>query len=167
VLTRPPSIRLQSRQLSYLSPRLTDPWPPRLVVLSSHARGASLLLHWFKILPFVFRSGPKEAHYRHARQFSLSAPEIWHTNCMTCGPGPPCHRLGCLGPRYPSSEISCGDSGARRRVSLNKDSRFLEKGFTPRAAGTISHSLPIACAPLPLCSSAPRPRRRTRCNTHL
>jgi hypothetical protein len=162
VLTRPLSIRLQSRQLSYLSPRLTDPRPPCLVVSSGHARGDSLLLHWFKILPFVFRSGPKEAHYRRVWRFALSTPEIRHTNCMTCGPGPPCHRLGCLGPRYPSSEISYSDSGARGRVSLNKDSGFLEKGFTPRAAGTLSHSLPIACAPLPSCSSAPRPRRRTR-----
>jgi hypothetical protein len=83
-------------------------------------------------------------------------------NCMTCGPGPPCHRLGCLGPRCPSSGISCGDSGARERVSLNKDLGFLEKGFTPRAAVTFSHSLPISCAPLHSCSSVPRPRRRTR-----
>jgi hypothetical protein len=127
LLTRPLSIRLKSCQLPYLSPRLTDPQPPRLVVSSGHARGTSLLLHWFKILPFVFRSGPKEAHYRRARRFALSAPEIRHTNCMTCGPEPPCHRLGCLGPRYPSSEFSCGDSGARGRVSLNKESGFLEK----------------------------------------
>jgi hypothetical protein len=37
VLTRPLSIRLQSRQLPYLSPRLTGPRPPRLVVSSVHA----------------------------------------------------------------------------------------------------------------------------------
>jgi hypothetical protein len=74
---------------------------------------------------------------------------------MTCGPGPPCHRLGCLGPRYPSSGISCGNSGARGWVSLNEDSGFLEKGFTPRAAVTLSHSLPIDCASLPSCSSTP------------
>jgi hypothetical protein len=49
LLTRPLSIRLQSRQLSYLSPRLTDPWPPHLVVSSGHAWGASLPLPWFKI----------------------------------------------------------------------------------------------------------------------
>jgi hypothetical protein len=106
------------------------------VVSSDHARGASLLLHWFKKLPFVFCSGPKKAHYRRVQQFALSAPEIRHTKCMTCGPGHPCHRLGCLGPRYPSSRISCGDSGACGRVSLNRDSGFLEKGFTPRAAVT-------------------------------
>jgi hypothetical protein len=85
------------------------------------------------------------------RWFALSAPEIRHTNRMTCGPGPPCHRLGCLGPWCPSNEISCGDSGTRGRVSLNKDSGFLEKGFTLRAAVTFSHSLPID-APLCLCA---------------
>jgi hypothetical protein len=93
---------------------------------------------------------------------ALSAPEIRHTNCMTCGPGPPCQTLGCLGPRCSSNGISCGISGARGRVSLKKDSCFLEKEFTPRAAVTFSHSLPIGCAPLPSCSSVPRPRRRTR-----
>jgi hypothetical protein len=80
---------------------------------------------------------------------------------MTCGPRPPCHRLGCLGSRCPSSGISCGDSGARGRVSLNKDSGFLEKGFTPRAAVTFSHSLPIGYIPLPSCSSVPHSRCRT------
>jgi hypothetical protein len=94
LLTYSPSIHLRSRQLPYLSPRLTDLRPPRLVVSSGHARGASLLLHWFKILPFVFRSGSKEAHYRRARRFALSAPEVRHTNRMTCGPGSSCHRLG-------------------------------------------------------------------------
>jgi hypothetical protein len=93
---------LRSRQLPYLSPRLTDPWPPRLVVSSGHAWGASLPLHWFKKLPSVFCSGPEEAHYRLVRRFALSAPEIRLTKCMTCGPGLPCHRLGCL------------DLGARR-----------------------------------------------------
>jgi hypothetical protein len=157
-----PSVNhLRSRQLPYLSPRLTNPRPPRLVVSSGHARGASLSLHWFKKLPFVFCSDPKEAHYRRVWWFTLFAPVIRHTKCMTCGPRPPCHRLGYLGPRYPSSEISCGDSGARGRVSLNRDSGFLEKGFTPRAAVTFSHSLPIDCASLPSCSSALRPRRRT------
>jgi hypothetical protein len=38
-------IRLRSRQLPYLSPRLTDPRPPCLVVSSGHARGASIPLH--------------------------------------------------------------------------------------------------------------------------
>jgi hypothetical protein len=53
---------------------------------------------------------------------ALSAPEIQNTNCMTCGAGPPCHKLGCLGPRCPSNGISCGVSGVRGRVSLEKDS---------------------------------------------
>jgi hypothetical protein len=47
VLTHSPSIRLWSRPLPYLSPQLTDPWPPRLVVSPSHARGTSIPLHWF------------------------------------------------------------------------------------------------------------------------
>jgi hypothetical protein len=47
VLTHSPSIRLRSRQLPYLSPQLNDPWPPRLVVSSGHARGTSILLHRF------------------------------------------------------------------------------------------------------------------------
>jgi hypothetical protein len=86
------------------------------------------------------------------RRFALSAPEIWHTNCMTCGPDPPCHRLGCLGPRCPSNGISCGDSGARGRVSLNKDSSFLEKGFTPRA--TVTFCI-LSQSTVPLCLRAP------------
>jgi hypothetical protein len=49
VLTHSSSIRLWSRQLPYLCPRLTDPWPPRLVVLPGHARGALISLHWLKI----------------------------------------------------------------------------------------------------------------------
>jgi hypothetical protein len=93
---------------------------------------------------------------------ALSAPEIRHTNCMTCGPGPPCQKLGCLGPRCSSNGISYGVSGARGRVPLKKDSGFLEKGFTPRAGVTFSHSLPIGCAPLPSCSSIPRLHHRTR-----
>jgi hypothetical protein len=80
------------------------------------------------------------------QRFALSTPKIRHTNRMTCGPGPPCHRLGCLRPWCPSNGISYNDSGARGRVSLNKDSGFLEKGFTPRAVVTFSHSLPIGCA---------------------
>jgi hypothetical protein len=44
-----------------------------------------------------------------ARRFALSATEVQHTNRMTCGPGPPCHRLGCLGPWCPLGEISYGD----------------------------------------------------------
>jgi hypothetical protein len=40
-------VRPRSRQLPRLSPRLTDPWPPHLMVSSGHARGASTPLHWF------------------------------------------------------------------------------------------------------------------------
>jgi hypothetical protein len=58
---------------------------------------------------------------------ALSAPEIHLTNCMTCGPGPPCHKLGCLGPSCPSSGISCGVSGARGRGSLKKDSPHVQQ----------------------------------------
>jgi hypothetical protein len=48
LLTRPLSIHLQSHQLPYLSLLLTDSRPPRLVVLSGHARGVSLSMPWFK-----------------------------------------------------------------------------------------------------------------------
>jgi hypothetical protein len=64
------------------------------VVSSGHERGASLLPHQFKMSPSVFCSGSEEEHYRRAPRFALSAPEVWRTNRMTCGPGPPCHRLG-------------------------------------------------------------------------
>jgi hypothetical protein len=95
VLTHSPSIRLRSRQLPYLSPWLTDRWPQRLVVSPSHARGASIPLHWFKFFPSVFCRGPEEAHYRRGRRFTFSAPGIQHPRSMTRGPRPPCHRLGC------------------------------------------------------------------------
>jgi hypothetical protein len=76
---------------------------------------------------------------------------------MTCGPGPPCHRLGCFGARR--ARFSAASRGASKGV-------FLEKGFTPRAAVTLSHFLPTAApfrlqalrAPLHLCSSAFRRR---------
>jgi hypothetical protein len=95
VLMHSPLIRLQSRQLPYLSPRLTDPWPPCLVVLSGHTWGASIPLHWFKKFPSAFCRGPKEAHYRRERRFALFAPGIRRPRSMTRGPRPPCHRLGC------------------------------------------------------------------------
>jgi hypothetical protein len=66
-----------------------------------------------------------------ARRFAFFALGDRHTNCMTRGPGPPCPRLGRLGARCASDRIS---QGASERV-------FLEKGFTPRAAVTLSHSL--------------------------
>jgi hypothetical protein len=39
--------------------------------LSGHAWSALLLPHQFKMLPSAFCSGPKEAHYRRARDGSL------------------------------------------------------------------------------------------------
>jgi hypothetical protein len=95
-LMHPPSIRLRSRQLPYLSLRLTVLRPPRLVVSSGHAQDALMPLHWFKKLPSVFSRGPEEAHYRRVLRFVPSAPEIRLTKYMTCGPEPLCHRLGCL-----------------------------------------------------------------------
>jgi hypothetical protein len=82
-----------------------------------------------------------------------------HTICMTCGPGPPCHRLGCFGARR--ARFSAASRGASGRVCL-------KKGFIPRAADTLSHSLPTAapfrlralCAPLHSHSSAFRRRSR-------
>jgi hypothetical protein len=95
LLTYLPPIRLRSRQLPYLFPRLTDPRPPHLVVSSGHTRGASIPLCWFKKFPFVFCRGPEEAQYRRERRFALSAPGNQHPRSMTRGPWPPCHRLGC------------------------------------------------------------------------
>jgi hypothetical protein len=70
-----------------------------------------------------------------AWRFAFSVLGDQHTRCMTCGPGPPCHRLGCLGARQ--ARFSVASRGASERV-------FLEKGFTPRVAVTLSHSLPIS-----------------------
>jgi hypothetical protein len=85
----------------------------------------------------VVFGGDEEAHYR-GRWF---APRVAihllrtgdpHTRCMTCGPKPPCQRLGCFGAlRVRFSATSRAASG---RV-------FLEKGFTLRAAVTLLHSL--------------------------
>jgi hypothetical protein len=141
LLMHPPSIHLRSRQLPYLSPRLTDPRPPRLVVSSGHARGASLLLHWFKILPSVFCSGPKEAHYRRARRFALSAPEVRHTNHMTCGPRPPCHRLG-----------SSSAAAPRRRTTSTCDgSLFRRVRWFTLSAPEVRHTNRMTCGPGPPC----------------
>jgi hypothetical protein len=54
------------------------------------------------------------------------------TSCMTCGPGPACHRLGCFGARR--VRFSVASRGASGRVCL-------EKGFTPHAVVTLPHSL--------------------------
>jgi hypothetical protein len=67
-------------------------------------------------------------------RFAFSALGDQHTSCMTCGLGPPCHRLGCLGARR--VRFSATSRGASGRVCL-------EKGFAPHAAGTLSRSLPI------------------------
>jgi hypothetical protein len=80
--------------------------------------------------------------------FALGDP---HATCMTCGPGPPCHRLGCFGAcRARFSVASRGASGGV----------FLEKGFTLRAAVTLSHSLQLLRSfafelSAPLCICAP------------
>jgi hypothetical protein len=92
-----------------------------------------------------------------AWRFAFSALRDLHTSCMTCGPGPPCHRLSYFGARR--ARFSATSRGASKGV-------FLEKGFTPRAAVTLSHFLPTAApfrlralrAPLHLRSSAFRRR---------
>ena len=100
----------------------------------------------------VVFGGDGEAHYR-GRRFAFFALGDPHANCMTCGPRPPCHRLGCLGARR--ARFSAVSRGASGRV-------FLEKGFTPRAAVTLSHSLqlqrPFAFyLSAPLCIRVPLP----------
>jgi hypothetical protein len=88
--------------------------------------------------------------------FALGDP---HTSCMTCGPGPPCHRLGRIGARR--GRFSVASRGASKGV-------FLEKGFTPRATVTLSYFLPTAApfrlralhAPLHLRSSSFHRRSR-------
>jgi hypothetical protein len=90
--------------------------------------------------------------YRHARRFTFSAPEVQRTIRMTCGPRPPCHRLGCLGAHRARFSVAIEERG---RVSLTRTLVSLKKEFTPHAAVTFSYSLPIDCASLPSCSSAP------------
>jgi hypothetical protein len=93
-----------------------------------------------------------------AWRFAFSALGDQHTSCMTCGPGPPCHRLGCFGARW--ARFSAASRSASGRVCL-------EKGFIPRVAVMLSHPLPTVapfrlralCAPLHLRSSALRRRR--------
>jgi hypothetical protein len=68
-----------------------------------------------------------------ARRFTFFALRDRHTSCMTYGPGPPCQRLGRLGARCVSDGISRGASGGV----------FLEKGVSPCAVVTLSHSLPL------------------------
>jgi hypothetical protein len=85
--------------------------------------------------------------------FAFSALGDPHTSCMTCGLGPPCQRQGCLGVHR--VRFSMASWGASKGV-------FLEKGLTPRAAVTLSHSLhslhPFAfelSAPLCICTLLP------------
>jgi hypothetical protein len=87
---------------------------------------------------------------RSSWRFAFSALRGPHTICMTCGPGPSCHRLGCFGVRR--ARFPAASRGASGRV-------FLEKGFTPRAAAMLSHSLHLLCpfafelsGPLCLCA---------------
>jgi hypothetical protein len=98
----------------------------------------------------VVFGGVGDAYYR-GRRFAFFALESWHASCMTCGPGPPCHRLGRFGARR--ARFPAASRGASGRV-------FLEKGFTSRAAVTLSHSLqplrPFAFElSTPLCIRAP------------
>jgi hypothetical protein len=67
-----------------------------------------------------------------AWRFAFSTLGDPHTSCMTCGPGPPCQRLGCFGARW--ARFFAASRGAGGRV-------FLEKGFTPCATVTLSHFL--------------------------
>jgi hypothetical protein len=126
------------------------------MVSSGHARGASLLLHWFKILPFVFRSGPKEAHYRRARRFALFAPEVWHTNYMTCGPGPPCHRL-CLSSAAARRRRTTGACGGSL---YSRARRFAPSAPKVRHTNHMTCGLGPPCHRLGLFIAATR-RRRT------
>jgi hypothetical protein len=93
--------------------------------------------------------------YRCARRFAFPTTEVQRTIRMTCGPGPPCHRLGCLGARR--ARFSAAIEERAEGVSLTRTLVSLKKEFTPRVAVTFS---PIACASLPSCSSVLRPRRR-------
>jgi hypothetical protein len=86
-----------------------------------------------------------------AWRFAFSALRDPHTSCMTCMPGPPCQRLGCFDARR--ARFFVASRGASGRV-------FLEKGFTPHAEVTLSHSLqllrPFAFElSTPLCIRAP------------
>jgi hypothetical protein len=65
-----------------------------------------------------------------AWRFTFPALGDPHTSCMTCGPGPPCHRLGCLGARR--ARFSAASRGMSGGV-------FLEKGFSSRAVVTLLH----------------------------
>jgi hypothetical protein len=69
-----------------------------------------------------------------AWRFAFSALGDQDASCMTCGSGPPCHRMGCLSARR--ARFPAASRGASGRV-------FLEKGFTPCAEDTLSNSLQL------------------------
>jgi hypothetical protein len=73
--------------------------------------------------------GDEEARYR-GRRFAFFAPKVQRTIHMTCGPGPPCHRLGRLGVWCASVGISCSISACERESALKRDSpRTLQLRF--------------------------------------
>jgi hypothetical protein len=75
-----------------------------------------------------------DSFFGRAQRFAFSAPGDPHTSCTTCGPAPPCHRLGCFGARW--ARFFAASRGASERVSL-------EKGLTPRAVIILSHSFQL------------------------
>jgi hypothetical protein len=88
-------------------------------------RGDSLLAWWFAF-------------------FALGDP---HTSCMTCGPRPPCHRLGHPGAHRGRFLVAFW--GASGRVCF-------KKGFTPRVAvmlSLLSHSLRPFASELSVCAA--------------
>jgi hypothetical protein len=98
----------------------------------------------------------EEAHYRGrwlaprvaVRLLSTQRPSHQLYDLWTQAP---CHRLGCFGARR--ARFSAASQGTSGRV-------FLEKGFTPRAVVTLSHSLQLLCPfafelSAPLCIRVP------------
>jgi hypothetical protein len=64
-----------------------------------------------------FSSARDGSLFECARRFAFSAPGVQRTIRMTCGPRPPCHRLGRLGVRCVPVVISYSVLG-RERESL-------------------------------------------------
>jgi hypothetical protein len=96
-----------------------------------------------KILPSVFRSGSKEAHYRRARRFAPSAPEFRHTNRMTCGLGPPCHRLG----------LSSAAAPRRRTTGACDGSLYRRARRFTFSAPEVQRTICMTCGPGSPCHS--------------
>jgi hypothetical protein len=94
-----------------------------------------------------------------AWRFAFSALRDQHTSCMTCGPEPPCHRLGCFGARR--ARFFTASRGASRRACP-------KKGIHPVCSSYALAFSPNGCALLPPSSlrsfafevSALRRRRR-------